>query len=71
MIGEDEWNVDAAVQFIIDNNSRNVALQFPHDLIASAHAILRSIKDRLSERNSSAAVRPRPERLRSVLQLLR
>lgn len=49
MIELPDCDVDAVVQFVVDNDSRNVALQFPHDLISSAHAVLRAVKRRLDQ----------------------
>eukprot|EP00892_Ulva_mutabilis_P005110 jgi/Ulvmu1/2971/UM015_0011.1 len=54
VVGDQEWDVDDVVQFIVDTDCRNVALQFPRDLISSAHAVVRSVKDGL-DRSSSAA----------------
>lgn len=57
MVGDSEWDVDPAVQFVHDTNSRDVALQFPHDLIPAAHSVLHSIKGKLASSGWSGKVR--------------
>lgn len=54
---EGEWDLEAAIQFVLDNSRKNVALQFPHDLISIAHNVLFTIKEGLLASGWSGKVR--------------